>query len=102
MSELVLPALLLVLLLVLVGQAVHLVFFLAHPAWRRAGQLTIYERASRPAEESRAAADESSADDSSAEAPETALRHHHRPGPKDADGIRHCRCGDRYLDGVRG
>lgn len=32
---------------------------------------------------------------------ERALRHHHRPGPKDDDGIRHCRCGDRYLDGVR-
>lgn len=29
------------------------------------------------------------------------LRHEHRPGPKDEHGIRHCRCGDRYLDGMR-
>jgi len=29
------------------------------------------------------------------------LRHDHRFGPKDADGIRYCRCGDRYLDGMR-
>lgn len=30
-----------------------------------------------------------------------ALRHHHRFEGKDADGIRHCRCGARYLDGAR-
>lgn len=29
-----------------------------------------------------------------------ALRHRHRFGQKDADSIRHCRCGDRYLDGM--
>ena len=31
---------------------------------------------------------------------ERALRHRHRYGPKDADGVRLCRCGDRYLDGM--
>ncbi len=29
------------------------------------------------------------------------LRHEHRFGPKDADMVRTCRCGDRYLDGMR-
>ncbi len=32
--------------------------------------------------------------------PVAVLRHHHTFGPKGADQIRWCRCGDRYLDGM--
>jgi hypothetical protein len=32
--------------------------------------------------------------------PIAVLRHHHVFGQKDDDGIRLCRCGDRYLDGM--